>query len=177
MDRCSLTGRLRSRRLIAVRAVAPHRRGATRERGLAVAGCVAFALPVAVAWASVGVGVGAQPITLARAAHAGHSYRLNSLYVVNTGTERSSYGFRVRRYRPFRPGHRVSPRWIRFDRRFVTLNGGQAINVAVTLHVPRGATPGAYVSDIAAYYLAPGHAGTNAGVAAATLLRFRVSRH
>src|SRR5580693_6237285 len=63
------------------------------------------------AQASVGVGVQAAPVRLAGAAHAGQSYQLPALSVINTGSQAESITVRVERILPG-PGRAVPPAWV-----------------------------------------------------------------
>ena len=146
-----------------------------RRAHIAVATAATTVLASAsVALASIGVGVGASPVTLNGVAKRGHHYNLTDLYVVNTGTQTATYGFRVGRIPPRRPGRDVPVHWIRFSYKTITLRAKQGVYVKVRLRVPRKAKLGPYSSDISAYLVQSNRAGTNAGVAAATLLLFRV---
>jgi hypothetical protein len=140
---------------------------------LAVATLI-FVRPV-MALASVGAGVGASPIVLTSVARPGHTYRLPSLYVINTGTVASVYRVRVDRLTPG-PELAVPPDWIHFDLNDFLLEPRQTASVPITLNVPANAAPGSYVSDLVAGTVperAPGST-TAVGAQAATKLMFHV---
>jgi hypothetical protein len=130
-------------------------------------------LPLA-ARASVGVGVQAGPVRLAVAAHAGGSYALPPVYVVNTGTEAESVSVRVERLSPG-AGRAVPPSWVRATGPTVRLGPHQGTRLPLQLVLPGGARPGRYLSDVVVSGSAAISAGrANLGVAAATKLEFRV---
>jgi hypothetical protein len=150
------------------------------RRPLAAAGLAAAALlllllvPAAPAWASVGVGVGAVPLRLAAPARPGGTYRLPSLYVVNTGTQASDYLVRVQRLG--HPTARAVPAaWVHLGRTRLRLRPHHHALVPVTLAVPVGAASGTYSTDLVAstVMLRPGR-GAALGAAAADRLIFTV---
>ena len=130
-------------------------------------------LPLA-AEASVGVGIQAGPVRLGSVAHAGQSYSLPSVYVVNTGTETETVSLRVERL-SHGPGRAVPPSWIQVAGHGVQLQAHQSAQIPLQLVLPGSAQRGRYLSDIVA-----GVSGTisvgqaNLCVAAATKLVFRV---
>jgi hypothetical protein len=126
------------------------------------------------AQANVGAGVGATPIVLGAKAQPGGSYRLPSLYVVNTGTVVSSYRLQVESLSPGQ-GHPIPESWIRFNRNNFSLGPGRSTRVGLTLMLPSGAPTGSYVSDVVAGTVAA-HSGPGAvaGAQAATKLLFTV---
>jgi hypothetical protein len=144
---------------------------------------VPLALPTALALlcglplraeASVGVGVQAGPVRLGNAAHAGGSYALPPVYVVNTGTEAESVSVRVERLSPG-AGRAVPPSWIRATGPAVRLAPHQGARLPLQLVLPGGARPGRYLSDVVVTGSAAISAGrANLGVAAATKLEFRI---
>jgi hypothetical protein len=127
------------------------------------------------ALASVGAGVGASPIVLTSIARPGHTYRLPSLYVINTGTVASVYRVRVDRLTPG-PELAVPPDWIQFGLNDFLLDPRQTASVPITLNVPANAPPGNYVSDLVAGTVAERAPGSTTAVAAqaATKLMFQV---
>lgn len=131
-------------------------------------------LPAAPAGASIGVGVGAAPLQLAAAARPGSSYRLPSLYVVNTGTQAGGYLVRVQRLGHL-PGRAVPASWVHLGRSGLHLRPRQHTLIPVTLAVPKNAPDGAYRTDLVASTVItrPGHAAT-LGAAAADQLSFTV---
>jgi hypothetical protein len=131
-------------------------------------------LPLA-ARASVGVGVQAGPVRLAVAAHAGGSYSLPPVYVVNTGTEPELVSVRVERLSAG-AGRAVPPSWVRAAGPGVRLGPQQGARLPLELVLPGGARPGRYLSDVVVSGSAAISAGrANLGVAAATKLEFRVA--
>lgn len=149
-------------------------------RLLAAAGFVVAtaALAAEVAPASVGAGVGADPVALTQPALPGHRYRLPTLYVVNTGSVRTRYVPRIRRVPPFTNAARVPPSWVHFARGSVTLNPGEATMIALRLHVPRHARRGRYASDVLVTSAGSRSDGLTVGAGAAAALTFTVAaRH
>jgi hypothetical protein len=127
------------------------------------------------AQASVGVGVQATPVVLGNAAHAGGSYALPPVYVLDTGTQAEKITVRVERLSKG-TGHVVPPSWVRASGPAVQLAPHQSARIPLQLVVPGGAQPGQYLSDIVVTGSAVVSAGrANLGVAAATRLEFRVA--
>jgi hypothetical protein len=140
---------------------------------LAALAAVWWAAPAA--QASVGVGVQAAPVRLAHAAHAGQSYQLPALAVINTGSQPESVTVRVQRIMPG-PGRAVPPAWIHITGQGVRLAPHAEGSIPLSLSVPGGAKPGAYLTELVAYGSAAVQAGgANLGAAAATKLEFRVT--
>jgi hypothetical protein len=127
------------------------------------------------AQASVGIGVQASPVSLGIVAHAGGSYALPPVYVVNTGTQAETINVQVVRLSNG-TGRVVPPSWVRATGPGGQLAPGQSAQIPLELAVPGGAPAGPYLSDV----VVTGSAGTSAGranfgVAAATKLEFRVA--
>jgi hypothetical protein len=125
--------------------------------------------------ASIGAGVGASPIALAQPGHAGGTYSLPGLYVVNTGTVTTGYVVRVHR---LSPGHqKVLPAaWVTIERNNFTLRPHRSMVVPLRLRLPAGATPGSYLSNLVASTAVPHHhGGTTLGAAAATKLELAIA--
>ena len=138
-------------------------------------GAVLLLVAPAVSDASVGVGIQAGPVRLAGAAHAGGQYALPPVYVVNTGTEPEAITIGVERVSAG-SGHTVPPAWIAVPPGPVRLSHGQSATIPLTLHVPPGAAPGRYFSDVVAHGSAAlTDGGASFGVAAATALDFTVA--
>jgi hypothetical protein len=145
---------------------------------------VPFAVPAAfaalsiflpAAQASVGVGVQATPVVLGSEAHAGGSYALPPVLVVDTGTQAEKVTVRVERLSKG-TGHAVPPSWVRATGPAVQLTPHQSAQIPLELVVPGGAHPGQYLSDIVVTGSAVVTAGrANLGVAAATRLEFSVA--
>jgi hypothetical protein len=131
-----------------------------------------FAQP---ARASIGVGIQANPVTLAGAAHPGASYLLPSVYVVNTGTQAESMTTRIERLATG-PGQTIPASWIHITSLGRQLQPRQSALISLELVTPSDAKPGHYVSDIVVTGSAgPASAGINFGAAAATDLTFRIT--
>ena len=127
------------------------------------------------AQASIGIGVQASPVSLGIVAHAGGSYALPPVYVLNTGTQAETISVQVERLSKG-TGRVVPPSWVRASGAGMQLAPGQSAQVPLELAVPGGAQAGSYLSDV----VVTGSAGTSAGqanfgVAAATKLEFRVA--
>jgi hypothetical protein len=126
------------------------------------------------AQASIGVGVQATPVVLGSVAHAGGSYALPAVYVLDTGTQAENITVRVERLSKG-TGHVVPPSWIHATGPTVKLTPHQSAQIPLQLVVPGGAQPGQYLSDIVVTGSAVIAAGrANLGVAAATRLEFKV---
>ncbi|HEY6278835.1 MAG TPA: hypothetical protein VIX86_21185 [Streptosporangiaceae bacterium] len=138
---------------------------------LALAG-VWLAAPAA--QASVGVGIQAAPVRLAGVAHAGQSYQLPAVSVINTGSQPESITVRVQRILTG-PGRAVPPAWVQIPGQGVRLAPHAEASIPLSLSVPGGAKPGGYVTELVAYGSASVQAGgASLGAAAATKLEFRV---
>ena len=134
---------------------------------------LSFFLPAA--QASVGVGVQATPVRLGNAAHAGGSYALPPVFVLDTGTQAEKITVRVERLSKG-AGRAVPPSWVRATGPVVQLTPHQSARIPLELVVPAGARPGQYLSDIVVTGSAVISAGrANLGVAAATRLVFSVA--
>jgi hypothetical protein len=95
----------------------------------------------------IGAGVGAAPLVLPAPAHPGHTYRFPPLYVVNTGTQTSSYLVRVDRLAGA-TGHIVPTSWVRLERTRLRLGARQSAFVPVMLILPKRVGAGAYRTDL-----------------------------
>jgi hypothetical protein len=126
------------------------------------------------ATASVGVGIQAGPVRLGSVAHAGQSYSLPPVYVVNTGTKTETVSLRVERL-SHGPGRAVPPAWIQVAGHGVQLQPHQSARIPLQLVLPDDAQRGRYLSDIVAAVTGTISVGqANLGVAAATKLVFSV---
>jgi hypothetical protein len=153
-----------------------HLRGLLGVLAPAVLAGALVAVPQA-AQASIGVGIQAGAVRLSGVAHPGQSVALPGVSVVNSGTHPESIRLSVQRLSRG-PGRVVPASWIRFGSPVVQLAPKHAVRVSLELVVPKGAKPGAYLSDIVATgssagQVSAGHASL--GAAAATLLVFRVA--
>jgi hypothetical protein len=145
-----------------------------RFRAIAAALGVAAALLPSVALAAVGTGISANAIVLAGEARPGQSYRLPSVYVVNTGDQPATYFLKVQRMVPGQ-GRSVPAGWVGIGRSALALQPAESATVALVLRVPASAALGAYESDVVAGAFAAGGAGgASIGAAAATRLAFTV---
>jgi hypothetical protein len=135
----------------------------------------AFSVFLPAAQASVGVGVQAAPVRLGNLAHAGGSYALPPVYVVDTGTQAESISVRVERVHG-EAGRDVPSSWVRDTGPGLRLSPHQSARVPLELVVPGGAKPGKYLSNIIVSGSAVTSVGkANLGVAAATALEFSVA--
>jgi hypothetical protein len=142
---------------------------------LPMAGFLLLAFPAAAA-ASIGVGIQVGPVRLAGIAHAGQTYDLPPVYVVNTGTEPETVRLEVQRLSKG-TGRDVPKSWFKPGQTDVHLDPKQSATIPVQLVVPAGATPGPYFSDVVAHGSASIEAGqATLGVAAATKLKFTVGK-
>ena len=134
-----------------------------------------FSIFVPAAQASVGVGVQTTPVSLGIVAHAGGSYALPPVYVLDTGTQAEKITVRVVRLSKG-TGRAVPPSWVRATGPGVQLAPHQSARIPLELAVPGGAKAGRYLSDIVVTGSAVISAGrANLGVAAATKLEFSVA--
>jgi hypothetical protein len=85
--------------------------------------------------ASLGTGVGAMPIMLARTALPGHAYKLPGLYVLNTGTVLSRYHLRVERLNPGR-ARTLPAQWVIFERNDFLLRPHHSAIVPFSITIP-----------------------------------------
>ena len=142
---------------------------------LPMAGFLLLAFPAAAA-ASIGVGIQVGPVRLAGIAHAGQTYDLPPVYVVNTGTEPETVRLEVQRLSRG-TGRDVPKSWFKPGQTDVHLDPKQSATIPVQLVVPADATLGPYFSDVVAHGSASIEAGqTTLGVAAATKLQFTVGK-
>ena len=142
---------------------------------LPMAGFLLLAFPAAAA-ASIGVGIQVGPVRLAGIAHAGQTYDLPPVYVVNTGTEPETVRLEVQRLSKG-TGRDVPKSWFKPGQTDVHLDAKQSATIPVQIVVPADATPGPYFSDVVAHGSASIEAGqATLGVAAATKLKFTVGK-
>jgi len=142
---------------------------------LPMAGFLVLAFPAAAA-ASIGVGIQVGPVRLAGIAHAGQTYDLPPVYVVNTGTEPETVRLEVQRLSRG-TGRDVPKSWFKPGQTDVHLDPKQSATIPVQLVVPADATLGPYFSDVVAHGSASIEAGqATLGVAAATKLQFTVGK-
>jgi uncharacterized membrane protein len=144
--------------------------------GLVVGGGLAVVFASA-AQASIGVGVQADPVRLATAAHPGGSYTLPSLYVVNTGSEAESVTVTVK-HLSAGPGMTIPASWVHATAPSGQLQPKQQVLIPLKLSTPGNAKPGSYRSDIVVTGT-DGSTGQGQGVqfgaAAATDLEFTIT--
>jgi hypothetical protein len=139
------------------------------------AGAIATLALAPAATASLGTGVTASPVALARPAAPGRAYTLPSLYVVNTGTVRSRYHVRVQRLSP--GGERTLPaNWVTLHLNDFVLAPHKSATVPGWDGLAADAAAGPYVSNLVASTTTTRRAGGTAlGAAAATKLELTVS--
>ena len=142
--------------------------------GLALGGGLAV-LSASAAQASIGVGVQADPVRLATAAHPGDSYALPSLYVVNTGSEPESVTVTVK-HLSAGSGMTIPASWIQATAPSGQLQPKQQVLIPLKLSTPGDAKPGSYRSDIVVTGAnGSGAGGIRFGAAAATDLEFTIT--
>ena len=125
---------------------------------------------------SIGVGIQVGPVRLAGIAHAGRTYDLPPVYVVNTGTEPETVRLDVQRLSKG-AGRDVPKSWFKPGQTDVHLDARQSATIPVQLVVPADAKLGPYFSDVVAHGSASIEAGAaSLGVAAATKLQFTVGK-
>ncbi|HVN51521.1 MAG TPA: hypothetical protein VMT43_08820 [Acidimicrobiales bacterium] len=142
---------------------------------IAVLALAAFA---AGAGANVGVGITAAPITLAKPAEQGQTYKLPGVYVVNTGSQSGAIHVSLASLEKTKKLP-IPASWVTFHPSTVTLGPKKGTVIPITLAVPSGAEVGDYQSDIEASAVSSGTAsgtGTHVGAAAATRFLFTVTK-
>lgn len=140
-----------------------------------VAGAGLVVVFASAAQASIGVGVQADPVRLATAAHPGDSYTLPSLYVVNTGSEAESVTVTVK-HLSAGPGMAIPASWVQAAAPSGQLQPKQQVLIPLKLSTPGNAKPGSYRSDIVVTGAnGSGAGGVQFGAAAATNLEFTIT--
>lgn len=104
--------------------------------------------PAPSAYASVGVGIQADPVRLTGDAHPGGTFTLPDLYVVNTGSQAESISVSVERMNAIRTTLGVPGSWIQASSVPNLLSPGQAVRIPLRLVTPGNARPGHYASSI-----------------------------
>jgi hypothetical protein len=104
-------------------------------------------LSASAAQASIGVGVQADPVRLTAPAHPGASYKLPSLYVVNTGSEPESVTVTVKHLSQG-PGQTIPGSWVHATVPSGQLQPKQQVLIPLELNTPGDARTGGYRSDI-----------------------------
>ncbi len=132
---------------------------------------------VAQAAGPIGVGIQVEPLQLATTAQPGHNYHFPTVYVINNGTQSVIARFTVE---PLNKGseHVLPASWISFPTVKVLLRPGESAHIPVSLHVPRGAATGTYLSDVVVHAISSGaSSGTSTQIeaAAATKVEFTIS--
>jgi hypothetical protein len=126
------------------------------------------------AWATVGVGVQAAPVSMPAPARPGTTSSFPSVYVINTGTQSAEYSLKIERLST--GNERTVPAgWVSFGEENFVLQPHRSTTVGVRLKLPSTADFGQYMTDIVASTTARGSGGAAAGAAAATKLVFAVS--
>jgi hypothetical protein len=132
--------------------------------------------PAVSAYASVGVGIQADPVRLAGNAHPGGTFTLPDVYVVNTGSQAESISVSIERMSSASSGLSVPAAWIQASSVPSSLGPGQAVRIPLELVIPGNARPGRYASDIVVTGAAQPPSGSSVrfGAAAATGLEFSI---
>jgi hypothetical protein len=136
--------------------------------------CIAGAL-AAPSTADTGVGVDLAEINIDEVLAAGNVYNLPAVGVVNTGDGAADYEVEIT-YMSGQEEMTPSADWFQFDPQTFNLEAGTSKKVSISLHIPEDASPGKYFALIEAHPVVEGGAGAIIGIAAATKLRFSVSR-
>jgi len=126
---------------------------------------------------SIGVGIQAEPITLATTAQSGHVYHFPTFYVINNGKQPITARFNIE---PLNKGaqHVLPAAWISFPTPAVPLQPGESAHVPLILHVPVDAATGTYLSDVVVHAQSLGASsgvGAQVSAAAAAKVAFTVS--
>lgn len=127
------------------------------------------------ATADIGVGVDLAEIDIDEVLLAGNIYSLPAVGVVNTGDRTADYEVGIT-YMSEQEDMTPSADWFQFDPQRFSLEAGTSRKISISLHIPRDASAGQYFALIEAHPVAEGSGGTTVGIAAATKLRFSVSR-
>lgn len=139
-----------------------------------IAICIVGALPAPAA-ADIGVGVDLREISIDEILTAGNVYNLPAVGVINTGDRTTDYEVGIT-YMSEQEEMTPSADWFQFDPQRFSLEGGTSKKVSISLHIPEDASPGHYFALIEAHPLLEGSGTTTIGIAAATKLRFSVSK-
>lgn len=120
----------------------------------------------------LGVGINTGKITVDEPMMPGGSYKLPSVGIINTGQVMTDYEMAIS-YHEGQPELKPAAAWFNFDPKTITLEPKQSKNIAITLHIPANARPGAYFVYLEAHPVAK--AGAVAiGIAAVARLYFTV---
>jgi hypothetical protein len=136
--------------------------------------CVMGALAVP-ATADTGVGVDLAEIDIDEILSAGNVYNLPAVGVVNTGDSAADYEVEIT-FMSEQEEMTPSTDWFQFEPQTFNLEAGASRKVSISLHIPEDASPGRYFALIEAHPVVEGGTGAIIGVAAATKLRFNVSK-
>lgn len=134
---------------------------------------VFFLFSSPVAFAKIGVGMGAGEIRLTEPVKLGGIYQLPDLRIFNTGDETTTYGMGVA-YHQDRPERRPAKEWFSFSPEKFTLEAGKSQEIKVTMTIPLKAEPGDYFAFVESGPVASNKPGTSVGVAVASKLFFTV---
>jgi hypothetical protein len=127
----------------------------------------------ATAEASVGVGVTVGAIRLDEPVQPGAIERLPSTYVVNSGSEPTTYAVTVMGM--IAPGRQIAdPAWFDLTPSLVHLAASRTVKIEIELAVPANAEPGDYLALVAARPAADA-SGSSVGITAATKVLFSVA--
>jgi hypothetical protein len=136
--------------------------------------CIVGAL-AAPAAADTGVGVDLAEINIDEILTAGNVYNLPAVGVVNMGDRTADYEVGIT-YMSEQEEMAPSAGWFQFDPQRFSLEAGTSKKVSISLHIPQDASVGQYFALIEAHPVVDGSGQTTIGIAAATKLRFSVSR-
>jgi hypothetical protein len=136
--------------------------------------CIVGAL-AAPATADTGVGVDLAEINIDEILAAGNIYNLPAVGVINTGDRIADYEVEIT-YMSEQEEMTPSAGWFRFDPQRFSLEAGTSKKISISLHIPEDASAGQYFALIEAHPVVEGGTGATIGIAAATKLRFSVSR-
>lgn len=130
---------------------------------------ILFSLYMSIAYAKVGVGMGAGEIRLTEDVKPGGIYTLPSLRVFNTGDEVTTYGMGVA-YHQEHLELRPQKAWFSFSPATFTLEPEKSQEVLITMTIPVKAEPGDYFAFIESGPVPSNAPGTSVGVAVGTRL-------
>jgi hypothetical protein len=140
----------------------------------AMAICIVGALAVP-AIADTGVGVDLAEINVDEILAAGNVYNLPAVGVVNTGDRTADYELAIT-YMSEQEEMTPPADWFQFDPQRFSLERGASRKISISLRVPQNASPGQYFALIEAHPVLESSDATTIGIAAATKLRFSVSK-
>ena len=139
---------------------------------------LSFTFVAGPAIATVGAGIGAAPVSIARPLNPGATIDAPSVLIANTGTEAGVFRVRVRA-RPGSPGREIPAGWVTFQRNDVPLDASDRALVPMRVSVPRSAPHGNYRSQLVVNTVASGSESVAFSAEATTdfVLRVGASSH